>query len=81
MRTYPSTTHASPARLKCRLVWMWGRATFTTVMSSTMMNWMRAMTARAAHRLLWFWSVVMPRTVKRNADSFCPDIGIFCGHG
>ena len=52
VRTYPSTTQARPARLKSRLVSMRGRATFTTVISSTMMNWTRAMTARAAHRLL-----------------------------
>ena len=29
---------------------MWGRALFTTVMSSTKMNWIRAMTAKAVHR-------------------------------
>src|SRR5208283_3928162 len=31
---------------KCRLRWMWGRATFTMVASSTTMSWAVRMTAR-----------------------------------
>jgi len=39
VRLYASTTHDSPAELKCSERWMGARAMFTTVASRTSMSW------------------------------------------
>ena len=43
-------SHSRLALEKCRLFWMVGRATFTMVASSTIINWAAEITANASPR-------------------------------
>ena len=50
-RAYAVTTHCRSTVVKCRERWADGSAMFTTVASSTIISWARAMTARISQRL------------------------------